>query len=208
MVKGVYILRIVSVCVCVNNRTSGGAFYRLPITHRTNPAIAGTVIHPHGYHVPPCRLKADIRGSDQSAVHVLPRTLSISSAWRGCGACPPFAYRKTRLILWQCVCARFGRFVSSICWYVWSISTFFYRSTCLQVHDMWYHFLVRYQQMWRVAKLLHTADSFFFVCYLLLILPHITQKHIKKISNHWKKKKGHLYDQPFFVLLCRVFKPW
>ena len=27
MVKGVYILRIVSVCVCVNIRTSGGAFY-------------------------------------------------------------------------------------------------------------------------------------------------------------------------------------
>lgn len=104
MVKGVYILRIVSVCVCVTIRTSGGAFYRLPITHRTNPAIAGTVIHPHGYHVPPCRLKADIRGSDQSAVHVLPRTLSISSAWRGCGACPPLTYIKTRLILWQCVC--------------------------------------------------------------------------------------------------------
>ena len=114
MVKGVF-LRIVSVCVCVTIRTSGGAFYRLPITHRTNPAIAGTVIHPHGSHVPPCRLKADIRGSDQSAVHVLPRTPSISSAWRGCGACPPFAYRKTRLILWQCVCARFGRFASSIC---------------------------------------------------------------------------------------------
>ena len=93
-----------------NHRTSGGAFYRLPITHRTNPAIAGTVIHPHVCHVTTCNLKADIRGSDQSAVHVLPRTLSISSAWRGCGACPPFAYRKTRLILWQCVCARFGRF--------------------------------------------------------------------------------------------------
>lgn len=108
MVKGVF-LRIVSVCVCVTIRTSGGAFYRLPITHRTNPAIAGTVIHPHAYHVTTCNLKADIRGSDQSAVHVLPRTLSISSAWRGCGACPPFEYRKTRLILWQCVCARFGR---------------------------------------------------------------------------------------------------
>ena len=92
-----------------NYRTSGGAFYRLPITHRTNPAIAGTVIHPHVCHVTTCNLKADIRGSDQSAVHVLPRTPSISSAWRGCGACPPFAYRKTRLILWQCVCARFGR---------------------------------------------------------------------------------------------------
>ena len=86
MVKGVFSLRIVSVCVCVTIRTSGGAFHRLPITHRTNPAIAGTVIHPHGYHVPPCRLKADIRGSDQSAVHVLPRTLSISSAlaWLWC----------------------------------------------------------------------------------------------------------------------------
>lgn len=103
MVKGVF-LRIVSVCVCVTIRTSGGSFYRLPITHRTNPAIAGTVIHPHVYHVTTCNLKADIRGSDQSAVHVLPRTPSISSAWRGCGACPPFEYRKTRLILWQCVC--------------------------------------------------------------------------------------------------------
>lgn len=197
-----------------NHRTSGGAFYRLPITHRTNPAIAGTVIHPHVYHVTTCNLKADIRGSDQSAVHVLPRTLSISSAWRGCGACPPFAYRKTRLILWQCVCARFGRIFLLFAdmlnrFQLFLINfSFFYRSTCLQDHDMWYHVLARYQQMWMAAKPRHTADSFFFVCYLILILPHITQKHIKKISNHWKKKKGHLYDQPFFVLLCRVFKPW
>lgn len=132
MVKGVYILRIVSVCVCVNNRTSGGAFYRLPITHRTNPAIAGTVIHPHVSHVTTCNLKADIRGSDQSAVHVLPRTPSISSAWRGCGACPPLTYRKNRLILWQCVCARFGRFVSSICW------SLLYKCTLICFTSSWY----------------------------------------------------------------------
>ena len=150
MVKGVF-LRIVSVCVCVTIVHPAVLSIDCPsLTGQTLPL--GTVIHPHVSHVTTCNLKADIRGSDQSAVHVLPRTLSISSAWRGCGACPPLTYRKTRLILWQCVCARFGRIASSICWFFWSISTFFYRSTCLQVHDMWYHFLARYQQMWLVGK--------------------------------------------------------
>lgn len=191
-----------------NHRTSGGAFYRLPITHRTNPAIAGTVIHPHGYHVPPCRLKADIRGSDQSAVHVLPRTLSNIQrmAWLWCMS--TVAYRKTRLILWQCSVLGSGGLLHLFADFL--IDFNFFLSINLFTSS-WYVISFPCEVSANVMSgqtRVHIADSFFFVCYLLLILPHISQKHIKKISIHWKRKKGIRMISPFFVLLCRVFKPW
>ena len=193
-----------------NHRTSGGAFYRLPITHRTNPAIAGTVIHPHVCHVTTCNLKADIRGSDQSAVHVLPRTLSISSAWRGCGACPPFAYRKTRLILWQCVCARFGRFVSSICWFFvkffWLFCQVFFNKTVYKITICDIISLQAISANVKAAKPLHIADSFFY-CYLLFILSHFLQNKIKNSFPLMKIHSGQ-YEKPCwccFLSFCKLF---